>query len=111
VGGILFSAALTSFVTGITEPVEFAFMFVAPVLYVLHAVLTGISAYVTISLGIRHGFTFSSGIIDYIINFGIAKQPLLLLVVGVIFGVIYYVLFSWLIRTLNIPTPGREPEA
>ena len=111
VGGILFSAALTSFVTGITEPVEFAFMFVAPVLYVLHAVLTGVSAFITISLGIRDGFTFSAGIIDYIINFGIAKQPLLLLVVGAVFGVIYYVLFSRLIRALNIPTPGREPEA
>jgi PTS system N-acetylglucosamine-specific IIC component len=111
VGGIMFSAALTSFVTGITEPVEFAFMFVAPVLYVLHAVLTGISAYVTIALGIRDGFTFSSGIIDYIINYGIATRPILLLVVGVIFGVIYYVLFTWLIGALNIPTPGREPEA
>jgi PTS system N-acetylglucosamine-specific IIC component len=110
VGGILFSAALTSIVTGITEPVEFAFMFVAPVLYVVHAVLTGISAYITIALGIRDGFTFSSGLIDYIINYGIATKPLLLLLIGLIFGVIYYFVFVILIRAMNIPTPGREPE-
>ncbi len=110
IGGVLFSAALTSIVTGITEPVEFAFMFVAPVLYVLHAVLTGISAYVTIALGLRHGFTFSSGLIDYILNFGIATNPILLLVVGVIFGVIYYFVFVAVIRAMDIPTPGREPE-
>jgi PTS system N-acetylglucosamine-specific IIC component len=111
VGGILFSAALTSIVTGITEPIEFSFMFVAPVLYVLHAVLTGISAFVTISLGIRDGFTFSAGLIDYLINFNIAKQPILLLGIGVVFAVIYYFSFVFVIRTLDIPTPGREPEA
>lgn len=110
VGGVLFSAALTSLITGITEPVEFAFMFVAPVLYVLHAVLTGISAFITISLGIRDGFTFSSGLIDYILNYGIASKPILLLIVGVIFGVIYYFAFVTVIRAQNIPTPGREPE-
>lgn len=110
IGGVLFSAALTSIITGITEPVEFAFMFVAPVLYVLHAALTGISAFLTISLGIRHGFTFSSGLIDYLLNFGIATNPLLLLVVGIVFGVIYYFAFVALIRAMNIPTPGREPE-
>jgi PTS system N-acetylglucosamine-specific IIC component len=110
IGGVLFSAALTSIVTGITEPIEFAFMFVAPVLYVAHAVLTGISAFVTISLGIRDGFTFSAGLIDYILNYGIASKPLLLLVVGVVFGVIYYFVFVALIKAQNIPTPGREPE-
>lgn len=111
VGGILFSAALTSIITGITEPIEFSFMFVAPVLYALHAVLTGISAFVTISLGIRDGFTFSAGLIDYLINFNIAKQPILLLGVGVVFAVIYYFSFVFVIRALDIPTPGREPEA
>jgi N-acetylglucosamine PTS system EIICBA or EIICB component len=111
IGGILFSAALTSIITGITEPIEFSFMFVAPVLYVLHALLTGISAFVTISLGIRDGFTFSAGLIDYLINFNIAKQPILLLAVGVVFGVIYYVSFAFIIRALDVPTPGREPEA
>jgi len=109
VGGILLSAALTSIITGITEPIEFAFMFVAPVLYVLHAVLTGISAFVTISLGIRDGFSFSAGLIDYALNYNIASQPLLLLGVGVVFAVIYYVSFVFIIRALDVPTPGREP--
>jgi PTS system N-acetylglucosamine-specific IIC component len=111
IGGILLSAALTSIVTGITEPIEFSFMFVAPVLYVLHAVLTGISAFVAIGLGIRDGFSFSAGLIDYIINFNIATQPILLLVLGAVFAVIYYFSFVYIIRALNVPTPGREPEA
>jgi PTS system N-acetylglucosamine-specific IIC component len=110
IGGIMLSAALTSFLTGITEPIEFAFMFVAPVLYLVHAFLTAVSAYVCIALGIRDGFGFSAGLIDYVINFKIATQPILLLVVGVIFGVIYFFVFYWLIKALNIPTPGREPE-
>jgi PTS system N-acetylglucosamine-specific IIC component len=110
IGGILLSAALTSIVTGITEPIEFSFMFVAPVLYVLHAVLTGLSAFVTISLGIRDGFTFSSGLIDYLLNYNIATQPLLLLGVGVVFAFIYYFSFTYIIQALNVPTPGREPE-
>lgn len=110
IGGVLFSAALTSIITGITEPVEFAFMFVAPVLYVLHALLTGISAFITVGLGMRHGFTFSSGLIDYLLNFGIATKPILLLIVGVIFGVIYYFVFVAVIKAQDIPTPGREPE-
>src|SRR5205823_5114754 len=91
IGGILLSAALTSIITGVTEPIEFAFMFVAPVLYLLHAVLTGLSAFITISLGIRDGFGFSAGLTDYLLNFGIAKNPVLLLVVGAVFAVIYYV--------------------
>jgi PTS system N-acetylglucosamine-specific IIC component len=111
VGGILFSAALTSIITGITEPIEFSFMFVAPVLYLLHAVLTGISAFITIALGIRDGFTFSAGAIDYLINFNIATQPILLLVIGAVFAVVYYFSFAFIIRALDIPTPGREPEA
>jgi PTS system N-acetylglucosamine-specific IIC component len=109
--GILWSAALTSFITGITEPIEFAFMFVAPVLYVLHAVLTAISAYIVVALGIRDGFTFSAGFIDYLLNFSnpSTHQPIVLLIIGVVFGVIYYVVFRWVIAALNIPTPGREP--
>jgi PTS system N-acetylglucosamine-specific IIC component len=110
IGGVLFSAALTSIITGITEPIEFAFMFVAPVLYVLHALLTGISAFITVGLGMRHGFTFSSGLIDYILNYGIATNPILLLIVGVVFGVIYYFVFVAVIKARDIPTPGREPE-
>jgi PTS system N-acetylglucosamine-specific IIC component len=110
IGGIMLSAALTSFLTGITEPIEFAFMFVAPVLYVVHAFLTALSAYITISLGMRDGFGFSAGLIDYVINFKIATNPIGLLGVGVVFGVIYYFVFVWLIKAMNIPTPGREPE-
>lgn len=110
IGGVMFSAALTSIITGITEPIEFAFMFVAPLLYALHALLAAISAFVCVSLGIRSGFTFSSGLIDYILNYGISSKPLLLLVVGVVFGVIYYFLFVALIKARDIPTPGREPE-
>jgi PTS system N-acetylglucosamine-specific IIC component len=109
VGGVMFSAALTSIVTGITEPIEFAFMFVAPLLYVVHALLAAVSAFVSVELGIRHGFTFSAGLIDYVLNYGIATMPLLLLVIGVIFGIIYYFVFVAVIRAMNIPTPGREP--
>ncbi|QIA27536.1 PTS transporter subunit EIIC [Thermaerobacter sp. PB12/4term] len=107
--GILLSAALTSFVTGITEPLEFAFMFLTPVLYVTHAVLSGISMALVYELGIRHGFTFSAGLIDYVLNWGIATRPALLIPIGLVFGVVYYFLFRFLIRRLDLPTPGREP--
>ncbi|EKP95420.1 PTS transporter subunit EIIC [Thermaerobacter subterraneus] len=107
--GILLSAALTSFVTGITEPLEFAFMFLTPVLYITHAVLSGISMALVYELGIRHGFTFSAGLIDYVLNWGIATQPALLIPIGLVFGVVYYFLFRFLIRRLDLPTPGREP--
>jgi PTS system N-acetylglucosamine-specific IIC component len=110
VGGVLISAAITSFVTGVTEPIEFAFMFVAPVLYVLHAVLAAASAYIAVSLDARSGFSFSAGAIDFVLNYGIARRPGLLLGLGLVFGVIYYVLFVVLIRALDIPTPGREPD-
>lgn len=109
VAGIMFSAALTSFVTGVTEPIEFAFMFVAPVLYVLHAGLTAASAFITIALGMRDGFTFSAGVIDFFINRNIASNPLGILGIGVIFAVIYFVVFYVVIKALDIPTPGREP--
>ena len=111
VGGVMMSAALTSLLTGITEPIEFAFMFVAPVLYVVHALLTGVSALVTVSMGIRSGFGFSAGLTDYLLNFGIATNPVGLLLVGAVFGVVYYVVFVALIKGQDIPTPGREPEA
>lgn len=107
VSGVLMSAALTSFVTGITEPVEFAFMFLAPILYVLHALLTGLSLAITNLLGIKDGFMFSAGFIDYVINYGIASKPILLLVVGVGYGLVYYFGFRWVIRAMNLPTPGR----
>jgi PTS system N-acetylglucosamine-specific IIC component len=110
VAGMFLSAAVTSFVTGVTEPIEFAFMFVAPVLYVVHAVLSAMSAYITVALGIRSGFSFSAGFIDYALNYNISTKPELLLLIGLGFGVLYYFLFVVIIKAMNIPTPGREPE-
>mgnify|MGYP000907705192 CR=1 FL=1 len=110
VAGMLFGVAFTSFLTGITEPIEFLFMFLAPVLYILHALLTGISLAVTTALGMRCGFGFSAGFIDYVLSFGISSNPLGLLVIGLVFGVIYYFTFVFFIQKLNIPTPGRIEE-
>ncbi|MGF6726176.1 PTS system N-acetylglucosamine-specific IIC component [Paraburkholderia sp. GAS41] len=109
VGGLLFSMALTSFLTGVTEPIEFSFMFLAPVLYAIHAVLTGISLAVCSALGIHLGFTFSAGAIDYVLNYGLSTKGWLALVIGVIYAVVYYGLFRFFIRKFNMATPGREP--
>jgi N-acetylglucosamine PTS system EIICBA or EIICB component len=113
VGGIMLMAALTSFVTGVTEPMEFSFLFVAFPLYVIHAVLTGTSLALVNALGVRDGFGFSAGAIDYVLNYRIAEQPLLLILIGLVYAVIYYVLFRWVITRWNLRTPGREdtPEA
>jgi N-acetylglucosamine PTS system EIICBA or EIICB component len=108
--GMFIGLALTSFLTGITEPIEFSFMFIAPLLYGVHAVLTGLSFVITSMLGIRDGFTFSAGAIDYALNFNIAEKPLLLLVVGFVYAVIYFIIFYVLIKALNIKTPGREDD-
>ena len=108
IGGIMMSAALTAFLTGITEPLEFAFLFVAPVLYVIHALLAGVAYAVCILLGIKHGFTFSHGLIDYIVLFPKSTNALWLFVLGPIWGALYFGVFSFLIRKLNLPTPGRE---
>ena len=108
IGGIMMSAALTAFLTGITEPLEFAFLFVAPVLYVIHALLAGVAYAVCILLGIKHGFTFSHGLIDYVVLFPKSTNALWLFVLGPIWGVLYFGVFSFLIRKLNLPTPGRE---
>jgi len=110
VGGIMVGAALTSFLTGITEPLEFAFMFVAWPLYVIHAVLTGTSLAIANAIGIRDGFGFSAGLTDYLLNYRIAEMPLLLIVMGVVYAAIYYVLFRFVIRKWNLRTPGREAE-
>ncbi|GGG09451.1 glucose PTS transporter subunit IIA [Paenibacillus abyssi] len=102
------SAALASFLTGVTEPIEFAFLFVAPFLFVVHAVLSGLIMWITYELGILHGFSFSAGAIDYVINAHLATRGWLLLPIGLVFGILYYVLFRWAIRRFRIPTPGRE---
>ena len=107
IAGALASVAFTAFLTGITEPIEFMFMFIAPVLYGIHAVLTGLALSVAYALGILHGFGFSAGFIDYVLNFGLTTKPLLIIPVGLAFGVVYYVIFSWAIRHYDLPTIGR----
>ncbi|WP_197693939.1 N-acetylglucosamine-specific PTS transporter subunit IIBC [Vogesella sp. LIG4] len=108
VGGVLLSMALTAALTGVTEPVEFAFMFLAPALYAIHAVLTGISMALMHALGVHLGFGFSAGLFDYVLNFGIAQKPLLLVPVGIAYFAVYYGLFSFFIRKFNLLTLGRE---
>ncbi|HYZ07090.1 MAG TPA: PTS transporter subunit EIIC [Pseudonocardiaceae bacterium] len=112
VAGIMVAAGLTSLVTGVTEPIEFAFIFVAPVLFAVHAVLTGISMALAYVLDIKIGFGFSAGLIDYVLNFNKAntENPLLVIVLGVAYAIVYYLLFRFLIRALDLKTPGREPD-
>ena len=108
VGGIMISAALTAFLTGITEPIEFAFLFVAPILYGIHALLAGVAYFVCIALGIKHGFTFSHGLIDYVVLFPKSPNALWLFVLGPIWAAVYYAVFTFAIRKFNLLTPGRE---
>src|SRR6187431_2663697 len=110
VGGIMVSAALTAFLTGITEPIEFAFIFVAPILYGIHALLAGLAYFVCITLGIKHGFTFSHGFIDYVVLFPQSHNALWLFVLGPIWAAVYYGVFTFAIRRFNLMTPGREVE-
>ena len=107
IAGALASVAFTAFLTGITEPIEFMFMFIAPVLYGIHAVLTGLALSVAYAFGILHGFGFSAGFIDYALNWGLATKPALIIPLGLVFGVLYYVIFSWAIRHYDLPTIGR----
>lgn len=108
VGGMLFSLGATSFLTGVTEPIEFSFMFLAPALYALHAVLTGLAMALMDALGVRLGFGFSAGLFDYVLGFGLATRPLLLLPVGAAYAFVYYAAFSWCIRRFDLKTPGRD---
>jgi PTS system N-acetylglucosamine-specific IIC component len=111
--GILSAAALTAFLTGVTEPLEFSFMFVAFPLYVIHAVLTGLSLAIAYALDIHLGFSFSAGLIDLLLygTAPAAKNIPYLIVMGVVFFVVYYVMFRFAITKWNMRTPGREPEA
>ncbi|MBV2354405.1 PTS transporter subunit EIIC [Streptomyces sp. J2-1] len=108
--GMMVSLALTSFFTGVTEPIEFSFMFVAPVLYAVHAVLTAASMAITWALGVHDGFNFSAGAIDYGLNWSLATRPWLIIPIGLVFAVVYYVLFRFAIVRFDLRTPGREPE-
>ncbi|EGQ3930094.1 glucose-specific PTS transporter subunit IIBC [Staphylococcus pseudintermedius] len=113
VGGLMLSAALTSFLTGITEPLEFSFLFVAPILYVLHVLLAGTSFLVMHLLDVKIGMTFSGGFIDYIL-YGLLNwdrtHALYVIPVGVVYAIIYYFLFTFVIKHMNLKTPGREDE-
>jgi N-acetylglucosamine PTS system EIICBA or EIICB component len=106
---ILFPAAAVSLLFGITEPLEFAFAYVAVRLYVVHAVLTGLSLAVVNAMGIHDGFVFSAGLADYAFNWHLATKPLLLLPIGVVYAVLYYALFRVAITKFDLPTPGRLP--
>lgn len=109
VAGFLLSIALTSFLTGVTEPIEFTFMFLAPVLYGIHAVLTGLAMVLMKIAGAHLGFSFSAGLFDFVLNYGRATRPWLLLPIGAAYFVIYYALFRFFIVRLNLQTPGRDP--
>jgi len=110
VGGMLMSMALTAFLTGVTEPIEFSFMFLAPLLYFMHTILTGAAMALMHILGVHLGFGFSAGFFDYVLNFSKSTRPLLLLPVGLVYFAIYYGTFRWAIVKFDLKTPGREPE-
>ncbi|MDY2820466.1 MAG: N-acetylglucosamine-specific PTS transporter subunit IIBC [Hominisplanchenecus sp.] len=110
--GLLASAALASFFTGVTEPLEFSFMFLAPGLYLIHAILTGVSVGLVAALPTRAGFNFSAGLVDYILSF---KAPMalnvwMLIPIGIVFAIIYYVVFRFVITKFDLKTPGREDD-
>lgn len=109
--GVLISAALTSFVTGVTEPVEFAFLFVAPLLFVVHALLTAVSLFIAYSLNIHLAFTFSAGLIDFVLSYSRGQNSALLLILIPMFAVIYFVVFLFVIKLFDLKTPGRETDA
>lgn len=111
IGGVLLSMALTSALTGVTEPIEFAFMFLAPLLYLIHALLTGLSMAICDLLGIRLGFTFSGGGIDMALGWGRSSHGWLVFPVGVLYGLVYYFVFDYCIRRFDLKTPGREEQA
>ncbi len=108
VAGLLLSLALTSFLTGVTEPIEFTFIFLAPLLYAVHAIATGLAMVLMNVLGVRLGFSFSAGLFDYVLNFSHAQRPLLLLPVGLAFSALYYGAFRFCIARFDLATPGRE---
>lgn len=110
VGGLLLSLALTAFLTGVTEPIEFSFMFLAPLLYAMHAVLTGISMAVMNMLDVKLGFTFSAGAFDYALSYGLSTNGWMMIPVGLVYFVLYYIVFRWAIVRFDLPTPGREPQ-
>jgi len=110
ISGLLISAALTSMLTGITEPIEFAFLFVAPPLFLVHAILAGFSFTVMDLFHVRAGYTFSGGGIDYVLNYGLSTNGWIVIPFGLLLGVLYYFLFRFAIRKWDLKTPGRESD-
>jgi N-acetylglucosamine PTS system EIICBA or EIICB component len=108
IGGLLLSIALTSFLTGVTEPIEFTFMFLAPLLYFVHALLTGLAMVIMHALGVHLGFSFSAGLFDFLLNYSLATRPLWLLPIGAAYFALYYGLFYYGIVRFNLATPGRD---
>ncbi len=111
ISGLLISAALTSMLTGITEPIEFVFLFLAPPLFLVHALLAGFSFTVMDLLQVKHGYTFSGGGIDYVLNYGLSNNGWMVIPFGLLLGVLYYFLFRFAIRKWNLKTPGRETDS
>ena len=110
-GAILAGVAFTSFLTGITEPLEFLFLFIAPLLFVLHAMLTGLALATAQLMDIHHGFGFSAGLFDYLINYKLAKNPLLILPLGLVFGFIYFILSYYTIKIFKLTIFGTDKES
>lgn len=110
VASIFIGSAIASFLTGITEPLEFSFMFLAPALYAVHALLTGFSMALMYILDVKLGFGFSAGLIDYLINMKLSTNAWILIPVGLCFFVLYYVLFRFIITKFKLKTPGREDD-
>ena len=117
-GSIMASAGFTSFLTGITEPIEFSFAYAAPVLFAIHGLLAGIALGICAQFDWMSGFGFSAGLIDYLLNYNLAAEassssmgPILVLVLGVVWAFLYYTLFAWAIKQYNLATPGRTPKA
>jgi len=112
VSGLMLAAAFTAFFTGVTEPIEFSFMFVAPVLYLIHAILTGISMFVTATFQWFAGFNFSAGFIDFMFSIPVpyAVGQIWLVVFGIFYFFIYFFIFNFAIKKFNLKTPGREDE-
>ncbi|GAB6929702.1 glucose-specific PTS transporter subunit IIBC [Paenibacillus sp. JCM 10914] len=101
-------SALVCFLTGVSEQIEFAFLFASPYLYVLHALMAGFAMVLTYTFNIHHGFSYSAGFIDYVLNYHLSQNAWMIIPIGIVYGLVYYFLFRWAIRRFGIPTPGRE---
>ena len=108
----MLSAAVCAFICGVTEPFEFGFMFLAPVLYLVYALLYGVFAFITVQLGFRGGFSFSAGLTDLVFSASLpaAAKTLLIIPLGIAAAIVFYIVFRVMITALNLKTPGREDD-